>query len=95
MLRSPCAAYLASMERVWILISLSSAIFLSTGAHADDSLHGSIATKRQIFSCMTKRMSNDRTISYNDAEKTCKQSSPARKDTLAVNAPVKTAVKTP
>ena len=30
-----------------------------------------VAAKRQLLSCMSKRMSASRTVSYNDAKKTC------------------------
>ena len=37
---------------------------LSTSAHT--------YTRRQLADCMSKRMSSDRTLSYNDAAKACK-----------------------
>jgi hypothetical protein len=39
---------------------------------ADLSTSPHIYTRRQLADCMTKRMYSNRTLSYNDAAKTCK-----------------------
>ena len=43
--------------------------------------------RRQIADCMTKRMYADRTLSYIDAKKACKDEMMAQSDRLAANAP--------
>lgn len=42
-----------------------------------------LSAKRQLVVCMTKRMSESRTLSYNDAGKQCKESLLAQRATLA------------
>jgi hypothetical protein len=51
--------------------------------------------KRQMLQCMTRKMSVDRTLSYNDARKGCTERLPPAKDEVASNTPVPTAIKTP
>jgi hypothetical protein len=42
-----------------------------------------LIAKRQLSECMTKRMSANKTLSYNDAMRACKERVQAPKDTLA------------
>lgn len=42
-------------------------------------------TKRQLADCMTKRMYADRTLSYNDAAKACKDQLRGSKTDAALN----------
>jgi hypothetical protein len=42
-----------------------------------------LMAKRQLSECMTKRMSANKTLSYNDAMRACKERVQAPKDTLA------------
>jgi hypothetical protein len=64
------------MWRLWAVIGLCSAI-LGSGllggrqAFAAEPANPSSNARRQISLCMTKRMSADRAISYNDAKKAC------------------------
>lgn len=42
-------------------------------------------SKRQLADCMTRRMYTDRTVSYNDAAKACKDQLRGRKTDAALN----------
>jgi hypothetical protein len=46
-----------------------------------------VIAKQQLTQCMTKRMAADRTVSYNEALRTCKERLQPPKDTLASNTP--------
>jgi hypothetical protein len=65
------------MNRVPIVIGMLGALLASTQGSAVDWKNQSLATKRQgvsmVVDCMRKRMSKDRSISYNEAAKVCKQ----------------------
>jgi hypothetical protein len=66
------------------------AIFLITsligvGSWAQDELPSPTVTHRQLADCMMRRMSANRTLSYNDAAKTCKDLLKARKADTAAN----------
>jgi hypothetical protein len=52
-----------------------------------------VLAKRQLSECMSKRMSADRGLSYNDARRVCKERLQPPKDTLASINPVDTATK--
>ena len=64
------------MNRVLAVVAIASAVFCGAQALADDSIHQPTISKRQmivqIVGCMKKRMSTNRAISYNEAEKACK-----------------------
>jgi hypothetical protein len=78
------------MNRVVILIALSSVILVDRQALAVDDAGQSKMSKRQmiaqVVSCMKKRMSADRSISYNEAMKACKDQVNRENDTLAAGA---------
>lgn len=65
------------MNRVPVVIAVLGALLGGTHASAVDLKNQSFATKRQtagmVIDCMRKRMSRDRSISYNEAAKVCKQ----------------------
>lgn len=65
------------MNRVPVVIAVLGALLVGTHASAVDWKNQPLATKRQaagmIIDCMRKRMSKDRSISYNEAAKVCKQ----------------------
>jgi hypothetical protein len=46
-----------------------------------------IVAKHQLSECMSRRMSESRTVSYNDAMRACKQQLQPPKETLAANPP--------
>ena len=64
------------MNRVLTMIAVTSVIFAGEQAFAVDSISQPTIGKRhsilQIVGCMKKRMSANKTISYNEAAKACK-----------------------
>jgi hypothetical protein len=88
------------MRKVVLIIGMAAA-FYALAAAADDSDAAPISAKRQMVICMTKSMSANKTLSYNDAQRDCKERSLARaqgtiaKRTLAANAADAPALKTP
>jgi hypothetical protein len=65
------------MNRVPVVIMMLGALLAGTRVSAVDWKNQSSATKRQavamVVDCMRKRMSRDRSISYNEAARVCKQ----------------------
>ena len=53
-----------------------------------------VIAKHLLSECMSKRMSADRSVSYNDAMRACKQRSQPPKDLAAIN-PIESATKGP
>ena len=51
--------------------------------------------KRQMAECMTKRMTANKTLSYNDARKGCMERLQPGKDEVASITPVPAVIKTP
>jgi hypothetical protein len=51
-----------------------------------------VIAKHQLSECMSKRMSADRNLSYNDAMRSCKERLQPPKDLAAIN-PIETATK--
>jgi len=51
-----------------------------------------VIAKHQLSECMSKRMSANRNLSYNDAMRTCKELLQPPKDLAAIN-PIETATK--
>ncbi len=64
------------MKRIVTVIALTGAIFVGTQALAVDSTSPPTMSKRQMIvlmvGCMRKRMSTDKSSSYNTAMKACK-----------------------
>jgi pectin methylesterase-like acyl-CoA thioesterase len=64
------------MNHVVPVIALTGVIFVGTQAHAVDSTSQSTMNKRQMIvqmvGCMRKRMSANKSSSYNEAMKACK-----------------------
>jgi hypothetical protein len=53
-------------------IALTAVLAGAPAPAADTSAENAwVTAKRQLLSCMSKRMSASRTVSYNDAKKTC------------------------
>jgi hypothetical protein len=79
------------MRKRVLLIGMA-AMFQLALAHADDSASVPISAKRQMVACMSKSMSANRTLSYNDAQRDCKERlaalnpNPIGKRALAANA---------
>jgi hypothetical protein len=78
------------MNRIVTLIAFTAVILLGRPALAVDEAGQSKMSKRQmvaeVVSCMKKRMSADRSTSYNEAMKVCKQQVNQENDTLAAGA---------
>jgi hypothetical protein len=90
------------MRNLLGLLGLGAALLIGTEATAAEPGTPSVNSKRQVITCMVKSMSSNRTLSYNDAMKACKEqldardSSAIRKGAFAANAPAEPpAVKTP
>jgi hypothetical protein len=65
------------MNRIPVVIALLGALLAGAPSSAVDLKHQSLATKRLaanlVIGCMRKRMSKDRSISYNEAARVCKE----------------------
>jgi hypothetical protein len=70
------------MKRFLTAVGLISLMFGTHMAGASPQSPAMIA-KQQLSECMTKRMSANRTLSYNDARRACQERSQPPKDTLA------------
>ena len=81
------------MKRFLTTVGWTTVMFLGAHtAHAQPESAAVIA-KRQLSECMTKRMSADRALSYNDARRVCKERLQPPKDTLAAINPADAAGK--
>jgi hypothetical protein len=78
------------MNRVVPIIALTSVMFVGAQAHAVDSTSQSTMSKRQmivqIVDCMKRRMSADKSRSYNEAMKACKDQINRESDDLSSGA---------
>ena len=65
------------MKRLTVILAMAGAVVATAPAFASDWKAQPLAVKRQMvsqmISCMKKRMSNDRLISYNQASKECRE----------------------
>jgi len=57
----------------------------SGSARAADVASRPVSAKRQLVLCMTKRMSDSKTLSYNEATKLCKEQLEAQRVTLTTS----------
>jgi hypothetical protein len=55
------------------------------GARAAELNSRPVSAKRQLVMCMTKRMADSKTLSYNDAIKLCKEQLEAQRVTLTTS----------
>ena len=78
------------MNRVPVVIGMLGALLAGTQGSAVDWKNQSPATKRQavslVIDCMRKRMSKDRSISYNQAARECKEEVARRFDNASPGA---------
>jgi hypothetical protein len=78
------------MNRVVPIIALTGVMFVGAQAHAVDSASQPTISKRQmivqIVDCMKKRMSADKSRSYNEAMKACKDRINKESDDLSSGA---------
>jgi hypothetical protein len=74
------------VTKVWLLVGslTASAVTLAQDPNSDPG-----PNKRQLLSCMSRRMASERLLSYNDAAKACKIQLRSRKADSASNAPRK------
>ncbi|HEY2781351.1 MAG TPA: hypothetical protein VGI90_11275 [Steroidobacteraceae bacterium] len=83
------------MRRYLTAVGISLVLLGSQAASAAPESRAIIA-KHQLSECMTKRMSANRNLSYNDALRTCKERLQPPKETLAsAVSPVGTGTKSP
>ena len=65
------------MKRLTVILAMAGAVVATSHAFASDWKAQPLAVKRQmvsqVISCMKKRMSDDRRISYNEASKVCRE----------------------
>jgi hypothetical protein len=71
------------MNRTLAIIAMTGTILMGSPAPAVNSMSPSALVRRQLAVCMTKHMSADRTLSYNEATKMCKDQLKSRTDTMA------------
>jgi hypothetical protein len=78
------------MNRVPVVIAMLEALLAGTQSSAVDFKNQSLSTKRQaasmVIDCMRKRMSKDRSISYNQAARECKEEVARRFDNASPGA---------
>ena len=61
------------MQRLPLFLAIAGAVAATSPAFASDWKAQPLAVKKQMVSCMKKRMSNDRLVSYNQASKECRE----------------------
>jgi hypothetical protein len=59
------------MNRLLPAIALIGLMYAGLPAFAVDTVRSATLDQRQVRGCMSKRMSSDRSISYNEAKKAC------------------------
>jgi hypothetical protein len=65
------ATYCYPMNRLLPGIALIGVMYAGLPAFAVDTVRSTPLDQRQVRGCMSKRMSSDRSISYNEAKKDC------------------------
>jgi hypothetical protein len=83
------------MNRLLAVTGLGSALIIGAQALAVQPPSQSPGHKRELSDCMTRRMSANRSLSYNEALKACKDQTKDRKTTTASINPAGTANKAP
>jgi hypothetical protein len=79
--------------RRFITVVASSLILLGYAAVAAQPQSPAVIAKRQLSECMAKRMSANKSLSYYDAMRFCKERLQPPKDTLAAISPTDTSAK--
>jgi hypothetical protein len=77
------------MNRVMTVVVLTGMLLLGTRAIADDAVPSKMSKRQivaQVVNCMKMRMSADRSISYYEAMKACKDQVNRQNDTPAAGA---------
>jgi hypothetical protein len=83
------------MQRLMTVMGFGALMLIGAQALAAPPPSQPTQIKRQMADCMTKKMSANRTLSYNDARKGCKERLQPGKDEVASITPVPTTIKTP
>jgi len=81
------------MKRFFNVVGCATLIFVGAHSTLAQPQNAAVIAKRQLNECMSKRMSADKNLSYNDARRVCKERLQPPKDTLALINPVDTATK--
>ena len=83
------------MTRLITVMSFGGLVLIGAQSVAAPPPSPSALMKRQMSECMTKRMTANKTLSYNDARKGCKEVLQPGKDEVASITPVPAVIKTP
>ena len=83
------------MTRLITVMSFGGLMLIGAQSVAAPPPSPSTQMKRQMAECMTKRMTANKTLSYNDARKGCKEVLQPGKDEVASITPVPAVIKTP
>jgi hypothetical protein len=82
------------MQRAMTAICASAVCLLSASAAAiEPTAPSAPMLRQQINDCMTKKMTANKTLSYNEAMRTCKASLQPSKDIITANNPAPLATK--
>ncbi len=73
------------MHRVCSTLAALALVLSSAPLPAEESAAAAPISRRQLADCMTRRMYANRTLSYNDAAKACKDQLRVRKSDAALN----------
>jgi len=71
------------MKRFLTAVGWTTLIFIGVHTALAQPESAAVIAKRQLSECMSRRMSADRSLSYNDARRVCKNRLQPPKDTLA------------
>lgn len=76
-----------AMKRFIFAVGLSSSLLLAAPLVRAQPESRAVIARHQLGDCMTRRMSLDKMLSYNEALRTCRERLQPPKETLAANAP--------
>lgn len=71
--------------KVFLKAAALSSLILGAQTAGAQPESAAIIAKHQLIECMTKRMSANRTLSYNDAMRACKERLQAPKEVASIN----------
>jgi hypothetical protein len=75
------------MYRASTVIAMTSMLFVGAQAFSDHPPSHAAMNRRQIINCMSKQMAANKSISYNDAAKTCKDQLKVQHRELGLSVP--------
>jgi hypothetical protein len=73
------------MQRAMMAMCVSGLFLLSSSAAASEASGTAALQRQQISDCMSKKMGANKTLSYNDAMRACKDLLQPTKETIASN----------